>query len=112
MSADEQPRDHATTDEERFGDDSELEQNIKSRSTWTRLLFMLIIAFIYAVSRPIVIAVIVVQFLWVLFTAETNKKLAVLGHSLALYTCEIIDFMTYNSEAKPFPFDNDWPAGD
>ena len=111
MSADEQPRDHVTGDEKNSGDDSELEQNIKSRSTWVRLLFMLIIALIYAVSRPVVIAVIILQFLWVLFTAETNKKLAVLGHSLALYTCEIIDFMTYNSEAKPFPFDSDWPSG-
>ncbi len=112
MSDDEQPRDHIVVDKEAPGDDNELEQNIKSRSTWIRLLFMLIIALFYAVSRPVVFAVIVSQFLWVLFTAKTNKKLAVLGHSLALYTCEIIDFMTYNSEVKPFPFDSDWPSGD
>lgn len=111
MSSDEQPRDHIVADKETSGDDNELEQNLKSRSTWTRLLFMLVIALFYAVSRPVVFAVIVMQFLWVLFTAETNKKLAVLGHSLALYTCEIIDFMTYNSEAKPYPFDSDWPSG-
>ncbi len=112
MSSDEQPRDHIAADKETSGDDNELEQNLKSRSTWTRLLFMLVIALFYAVSRPVVFAVIVLQFLWVLFTAETNKKLAVLGHSLALYTCEIIDFMTYNSEAKPYPFDSEWPSGD
>ena len=112
MSSDEQPRDHIVVDKETSGDDNELEQNLKSRSTWTRLLFMLVIALFYAVSRPVVFAVIVLQFLWVLFTAKTNKKMAILGHSLALYTCEIIDFMTYHSEAKPFPFDCSWPSGD
>ncbi|NOX70657.1 MAG: DUF4389 domain-containing protein [Gammaproteobacteria bacterium] len=112
MSADEQPRDHAEVPEETASADSELEQNIKSRSTWVRLIFMLAISLVYAVSRPVVFAVIVTQFLWVLFSGDTNKQLARFGHSLALYTCEIIDFMTYNSEAKPFPFDTDWPSGD
>jgi hypothetical protein len=51
------------------------------------------------------------QFLYVLFTTETNKQLREFGHSLALFTCESIDFLTYNSESKPFPFDNEWPSG-
>jgi len=112
MSAEDQPRDHVSVDEETPASNSDIEENIKSRSTWVRLFFMLVVFAIYAVSRPIVFAVIVLQFFWVLLTAETNKQLSIFGHSLAVYTCEIIDFLTYNSETKPFPFDNDWPSSD
>jgi len=108
MTIDQPPRDHATpdTDEE----DRDFEDHVKSRSTWTRFLFMLVIIALYAVSRLVVFAVVVLQFLWVLFTGRTNAKLTVLGHSLAIYTAEIIDFLTYNTDVKPFPFDRDWPV--
>ncbi len=112
MSANEPPRDHVSIDEDNSGSSSEIEDNIKSKSTWVRLIFMIIFFVLYAISRPVVLAVIALQFLWMLFTADKNKQLAILGHSLALYTCEIIDYMTYNNEEKPFPFDNDWPSGE
>ncbi len=73
---------------------------------------MLVFMALYAISRPVVFAVIALQFLWMLFTADKNQQLAVFGHSLALYTCEIIDYMTYNNEEKPFPFEGTWPTGE
>ena len=115
MAADEQPRDHVVTDEDPSGESSpevnDLQQNIKSRSTWTRALFMVVILVLYFVSRLVVLAVIILQFFWVLLTTESNQQLREFGHSLALYTCQTIDFLTYNSEKKPFPFDNEWPSG-
>jgi uncharacterized protein YqhQ len=111
MAADEQPRDHVNTDEEPSEEANDIQQNMKSRSTWVRALFMVVVLVVYFVSRLVVLAVIVLQFLYVLFTTETNKQLLELGHSLALFTCESIDFLTYNSESKPFPFDNEWPSG-
>jgi hypothetical protein len=111
MAADEQPRDHVSTDEAPSEETNDIQQNIKSRSTWVRALFMVIVLALYFVSRLVVLAVIVLQFLYVLFTRETNKQLLEFGHSLALFTCESIDFLTYNSENKPFPFDNEWPPG-
>ena len=111
MAADEQPRDHVTTDEEPSGEVNDIQQNMKSRSTWVRALFMIVVLVLYFVSRLVVLAVIIMQFLYVLFTTETNKQLREFGHSLALFTCESIDFLTYNSENKPFPFDNEWPSG-
>ena len=111
MAADEQPRDHVTTDEEPSEEATDIQQNMKSRSTWVRALFMIVILVLYFVSRLVVLAVIILQFFYVLFTSETNKQLREFGHSLALFTCESIDFLTYNSENKPFPFDNEWPSG-
>ena len=88
---------------------SPLAKNLKSKSIWIRLLFMLVITFLYSVSRIIVGAVVVVQFFWVLFTADTNQKLKVFGKSLATYTNQIILYLTFNTEERPFPFDMDWP---
>ena len=90
-------------------EESPIAKNLKSKSIWMRLLFMLIITFLYSVSRIVVGAVVVVQFFWVLFTGETNPKLQVFGKSLATYTNQIILYLTFNTEERPFPFDLDWP---
>ena len=90
-------------------EESPIAKNLKSKSIWMRLVFMLIIGFLYSVSRIVVGAVIVVQFLWVLFTNETNAKLQSFGKSLAAYTNEIILYLTFNTEDRPYPFDLDWP---
>lgn len=117
MSTEYPPRDHAPGDEDYDpapDPDSEtgsrpIEENIKSKSTWLRGLFMLVFVAIYAVSRFVVGAVVLLQFLWVLFTGEVNPRLKVLGESLAVYTSQIIRYLTYNTERRPFPFDDDWP---
>ena len=90
-------------------EESPLAKNLKSKSIWMRLLFMLIVTFLYSISRIVVGAVVVVQFFWVLFTGETNEKLKEFGKSLATYTNQIILYLTFNTEERPFPFDKDWP---
>ena len=102
----------ATADPGQPSDPADIEHNLKSRSTWTRLVFMLVVGAIYAVSRAVLFAVVVLQFLSVLFTAEPNERLTRLGHSLAIYTAEITDFLCYVTEERPFPFDRDWPSGE
>ena len=112
---DEPPRDHARPGEDAYDDpyDStgrgEIEENLKSRSTWLRLLFMIVLAFIYGISRIVVGAVVVLQFLVVLFTGETNERLRAFGRSLSTYTYQVLLYLTYNTEERPFPFDLDWP---
>lgn len=88
-----------------------IKNNLKSRSTWLRLFFMLVMVLLYSVSRLVVSAVVVLQFFWVLFTGETNKGLENLGQALATYTYQIIRYLTFNTEERPFPFDADWPTG-
>lgn len=90
----------------------DIQTHMRSRSTWQRFLFMLLCGIIYAITRAIVFVLIVVQFFWALFTGEANENLKRLGHSFALYTSELIDFLSYYTETRPFPFDADWPGGD
>jgi hypothetical protein len=115
MKSEEPPRDHVPGDRDfADGDDGspapDLETNLKSRATWLRLLFMIVLVLIYSLSRFVVGAVIVLQFFWVLFTGETNARLKVLGHQLATYTLQILLYLTFNTDERPFPFDQDWPS--
>jgi len=92
------------------GDDG-LVENVQSGSTWMRLFFMIVVVFLYSISRIVVGAVVVVQFFWVLFTGNTNANLLDLGQSLATYTYQIIGYLTFTTEVRPFPIDADWPSG-
>jgi hypothetical protein len=88
---------------------NELEKNITSRATWIRLFFMVIFALLYGLSRLVTAAVVVVQFFHVLFSGRTNDQLKSFGHSLAIYSYEVVKYLTFNSETKPYPLDARWP---
>ena len=90
---------------------SQLEQNLKRRSTWLRLLFMVVFVALYMITRIVFSAVVIIQFLWVLFTAESNKYVTELGQSLATYTYQVMLYLSFNTEDKPFPFSAEWPKG-
>ena len=83
-------------------------ESYKDRSVWLRGLYMLIFIFFLGVVKFVAFVVILFQFLTVLFTAETNKKLTRFGQSLSTYHYQIMMFLTYNSEEHPFPL-GDWP---
>lgn len=85
--------------------------NIKSRSSWLRLFFMLVVALLYGISRIVTGGVIVLLFSRILFTGGINIRLWILGQALATHTYQIILYLTFNSEQRPFPFDINWPAG-
>ena len=112
MTTNDQPMDHVPPED--LADEkqslSELEKNVKQKSTWVRLFFMIVFALIYSLSRLVIGAVVVIQFFYVLFTGETNDQLKTFGHSLAIYSYQMIDYLTFNTEDKPFPFEGSWPT--
>lgn len=116
MGKEEEPRDYpaagddADPDVDTTSEHRALEDNVKSRATWLRLLFMIVFVLIYGLSRLVVGAVVILQFFWVLITGDVNAQLLGLGRSLATYTFQIVLYLTYNSDERPFPFDLDWPA--
>lgn len=114
MSNEDQPKDHVAPEESSDAvaeaEVSEFEKNVKSRSTWLRLVFIIVFLVIYGISRIVVFAVVTFQFFWVLFTGDTNKPLQGFGQSLATYTYQIVRFLTFNTETRPFPLDDQkWP---
>lgn len=111
MTTSDQPMDHVPpgAGAENKAEKSDLEKNVTAGSTWLRLLFMLLFAFLYGLSRLVVGAVVVIQFFHVLFTGETNDQLKRFGHALALYSFQVLNYLTFNTESKPFPLDEPWP---
>ncbi len=97
------------------GDDSsekqsDLEQNLRARSTWLRLVFMIVIAICNELARLVGSAIVLLQFLHVLFTGKPNERLKDVGLSLAQYVYQVVEYLTFNTEVRPFPFDAEWPA--
>ena len=81
----------------------------KDRGTWVRGLFMLLFIALYQIAAVVVGAVAVLQFVWKLTTGATNPRLLRFGEDLGRYFYQIMRFLTFNSEDKPFPF-ADWPS--
>ncbi len=88
-----------------------VEENLKSRATWTRLLFMVISYVLVSLASIVGIAVVVLGFLMVLFTGEVNRELREVGQSIATYIYENIRYLTFNTNERPFPFGREWPSG-
>ena len=108
MSNTNPPADHVVMGDE--GSDKQLEDNLKSRDTWTRLLFMVICYVLVSLAGMVGSVIVVLGFLMVLFTGKVNPELRGVGQSLASYIYENIRYLTYNTDDRPFPFGNPWPT--
>jgi len=87
-----------------------LKNHITDSNVWMRLLFMVFFGFVYAVSRFVLLAVIVAEFFWLLFSGSLNPRLLAFGGQLANFVYQILRYLTFNTEIRPFPF-ADWPDG-
>jgi hypothetical protein len=110
MSQDQPPKDHVDGDEGAYDDAPSLEDNLKSRATWLRLLFMVILILLFVLGVIVGCFAVVFQFFWVLFTGETKRELVTVGRQLAEYFKEIVLYLSFNTDERPFPFDRDWPS--
>ena len=110
MSDDNPPVDHVHVDEEVAS--SPIEENLKSKPTWLRLVFMILFSVLASVTIFVASIVVGLGFLWVLFTGKTNKRLQALGKSIASYLYQIFCYLTYNSDERPFPFEAEWPSAE
>jgi len=87
----------------------DIKHNITEQSTWVRAFYMLIFFVIYSVAEVVLGAVIIFQFLTRLLTADINNKLLKFGAELSKFIYDILLFLTYNTDFKPFPF-SDWQS--
>ena len=88
----------------------ELKQRLTASDTWMRGLYIVIFAVIFSIAEVLLTAVVVFQFLATLFTGETNARLRAFGLSLAAFIYQLVTFVTFNSDERPFPF-GPWPQG-
>ena len=86
-----------------------IKDNLSSKQVWQRGGFILIFALFYGVSKIVVTAIVIFQFLSLLITRSNNPRLAGFSQSLSAYIYQLLQYMMCNSDEKPFPF-SDWPA--
>jgi hypothetical protein len=88
----------------------EIKLNMRNRTTWWRALYMFLFTVIYGVAEFVIAVVVLFQLFSLLFTGATNERLLMLGQNLSTYVYQIMLFLTFNSDDKPYPF-GDWPNG-
>jgi len=85
-----------------------VKENISSKQTWLRGLFIVIFAVIYSITEIVIWFVVLFQFIAVLFTGQSNARLLSFGAQLSRFVYQILQYITYNSDERPFPF-APWP---
>ena len=69
---------------------------------------MLLFAVLYGVAEIVLAAVAIFQFGAALITGKPNDNATRFGNSLGQYIFQITQFVTFNTEVKPFPLSG-WP---
>jgi len=84
---------------------------LSNSNTWVRLVYMFVFTLLLMAARLVITLVVIVQFLLVLVTGSDNENLRNLGQGLGKWVYQTVMFLTFNTDSKPFPFD-EWPEVD
>ena len=88
--------------------DKNLKEKLLVKEKWIRGLLMLLFVAIKYVTSFLIGVISLFQFVSDLLFDQPNSKLLEFSKHLNIYLLQIANFLTFNSNAKPFPF-TDWP---
>lgn len=78
-------------------------------SGWYRLPYMLLFVVVFEIAEIIVYVTALVQFVLRMVTGHPNERLRTFGGDLSRYVGGIVAYLTYKSDAVPYPF-GPWPT--
>lgn len=82
--------------------------NVTNARHWIRLIYMLIFAVLLHLAGLVMWVLCALQFIFSLLTGKDNGNLRSLGSSIATFVHQALNYVSYNTENKPFPF-APWP---
>ncbi len=88
--------------------EQEIKQRLTRRDIWMRALFMVFFLIAYSVAEAVIVLLVLFQFVIILVTGDSNRNALRLGNNLSTYVYQVLQFQTFNTESRPFPF-SDWP---
>lgn len=88
-----------------------LKENATSASVWMRGLYIIVFGVILYFVFGLVWLLVIFQFLTKLFTGGVNQQLLRFAAPLSRYVSQTLNFITFQSDERPFPF-GPWPAGE
>ena len=86
-----------------------LRDSLLNAETWLRILFILLFWVALTLIGWVLGSVVLVQALIVLCTGEINQKLASFAANLGIYLKQIVNYICFVEDEKPFPF-SDFPS--
>ena len=79
---------------------------------WQRFFFMVLYSFAINGVASILIVLAAIQFIFYLFSSQTNAKLQSANNWLQVFFNDALNFLSFNTNAKPWPFSNKSEASD
>ena len=79
---------------------------------WQRFFFMLIYGFAINGVASILIVLAAIQFIFYLFSSQTNAKLQSANNWLLNFFNDSVNFVSFNTNSKPWPFSDTEEASD
>ena len=86
----------------------EMRENLINEGIWMRGVFMVLFLIAYNIVEVLILLVALFQFVAVLFTGRINETVLRLGNNLSFFALETFQYLTFNSNLRPFPF-SPWP---
>lgn len=87
---------------------SDIEKNIRAqvqnKDTWLRVFFMAVFLVIFYAVFFVTLGIAVIQFFARLLSGKSLASLDDFNRTLATYAHDIVAYVTFASDAKPFPF--------
>ena len=85
-------------------DKQQLKDNMKSGKQWLRILHMVLFCLLLACTASVLGLLVIIQVLFALVTGLANENITKVNADLIRYINQILLFLTYNEDRKPFPF--------
>ena len=85
--------------------DESTRERLINPNIWLRGLYMIFFFVAYKIAEVILLLLGLFQFVTVLFTGKANEPLLRFGRNLAVFVEQVFEFLTFNVEDKPFPFE-------
>lgn len=88
-----------------------VKENAKNVDVWIRGLFIVIFGVILYFLFGIIWLLVVFQFFTKVVTGNLNDHLSEFSKGLTRYAFQILSYITFQSEERPFPF-SPWPGAE
>ena len=86
----------------------EVKTNEQLKAGWERVLYTILYLIIGRFISMVLFVIVICQFIYSWVIGEPNEKLLYFTSGLAEYSKQLISYVGFNSEEKPWPV-GDWP---
>ena len=82
----------------------DIKDHAKNTDTWLRGFFILVFGIIFYFLYILIWLLVIFQFVTKVLTGELNGNLEQFSTKMTSYAMQILNYITYQSEERPFPF--------